>query len=134
MCLILKALRDFVYLWFNSLAIQKDNTENIIKLLWSGVINRATTVSMPSSTKEYSLFLVLYSIGDCYYSDIILKNKQTSLQVTLPEKGYYQTTYLRKITISDSQYVTTQGIYGRSSMSEFSTFEAIAIKYIYGIK
>lgn len=117
-----------------SLAIQKNNTENIIKLLWSGVINKAATVSMPTSTKEYSLFLVLYSIGDSYYSDIILKNKLTSLQVTLPEKGYYQTTYLRKITISDSQYVTTQGVYARSSVSEFSTFEAIAIKYIYGIK
>ena len=117
-----------------SLGNQKNNIENIIKLLWSGGINKAATVSMPTSTKNYSLFLVLYSIGDSYYSDIILKNKLTSLQVTLPEEGYYQTTYLRKITISDSQYVTTQGIYGRSNAREFSTFEAITIRYIYGIK
>lgn len=134
LCGAAETLKETAEKLTQSLGIQKNNIENIIKLLWSGVINKAATVSMPASTKKYSLFLVLYSIGDSYYSDIILKNKLTSLQVTLPEKGYYQTTYLRQITISDSQYVTTQGIYGRSSASEFSTFEAIAIKYIYGIK
>ena len=65
---------------------------------------------------------------------ITLKNILTALRTTVAEPDYFQTTYQRNITVSDSNFVTTKGIYARASMGQFGNFDAITIKYIYGIK
>ena len=81
-----------------------------------------------------TLLLIIYSVALDYFSTIAVKGCLTALNATNADSGYYQTTYQRQITINDSNFVTTRGVFGRASMKQFGNFDAIVIKYIYGIK
>ena len=78
--------------------------------------------------------MIIFSIGSTYFSEVAIRGNLTQLSITTIDNGYYQTTFTREITINESNFVTTVGKYGRTSRNEYNNYDAITIKYIYGIK
>lgn len=85
------------------------------------------------SAVDYRLLLVEYKIGSELFFRIISKGIMFLLSETLGSEGYYQTTYQIHITISDTNFVISDGAYSRTSLREYSTSNYLRVINIYGI-
>ena len=105
----------------------------LVKLLWRGDINSATTTNLSTSGANYSFFIVKYAVGVAgYYYKIVGKFVAVNLEVISGSSSYPLTIYQRSIAIDDESFKTYSGNVLRYN-SFLQNQDYVRIYSIYGL-